>query len=100
MDESLTATSISPENPATETSTESAPNDQKPTPQFDPNKNHGRYSANDYTGCALDPIKHATLKAGDCCPACSEAGQRGKLYATFPKVIIKFNGSPLITGTR
>lgn len=72
---------------------------QKRKPQFDPNQNHGRYGASDYTGCPRIPISHDQLKAGDCCPGCSEASLNGRLYGLLPKEVVRLEGSPTITGT-
>lgn len=84
----------------TELTQSSSTNNQKSKPKFDPNKNHGRYSANDYSGCDGVSIEHPDLKAGDCCPACEEEDTRGVLYSMTPSTIIKLKGSPLIAGTR
>jgi transposase len=75
---------------------------QKPKkkPTFDPNENHGRYAASEYTGCPVVPITHESLKPGDCCPDCKSASLHGTLYALLPAVIVLLVGSPLITGTR
>jgi len=72
---------------------------QKRKPKFDPNENHGRYAASDYTGCARVPILHDKLKPGDCCPNCSDASLNGRLYALLPKEVVLLQGSPIITGT-
>lgn len=73
--------------------------DQKRKPQFDPNQNHGRHAASDYTGCPRVPILHDTLKPGDCCPRCSAASLNGRLCALLPKEVVLLQGSPIITGT-
>jgi hypothetical protein len=49
-------------------------------PVWSPDANHGRYGFNDYPGLNTKTIGHATLKVGDGCPECIEAGQQGKLY--------------------
>lgn len=72
----------------------------KPRPTRDPNKNHGRHSSDDYSGCPLREIKHAALQAGDHCPRCAEVDMRGKLSAIKPGVLIRLQGQPLITGQR
>lgn len=41
-----------------------------------------------------------TLKAGDLCPCCVEAGDHGRLYKTDGIIILSLVGQPLITGTR
>jgi hypothetical protein len=45
---------------------------QRRKPKFDPDQNHGRYAASDYTGCLRVSISHDKLKPGDCCPSCSK----------------------------
>jgi len=72
---------------------------QKSNPKFDPDQNHGRYSAKDYPGCEQIFIPHERLKKGDPCPECAPASLYGKLYTPFPKEIIKLRGNPIITGT-
>ena len=99
------ATTSSPEPMAdkdstTEVAALNPPLKQKNKPQFDPTKNHGRYCANDYTGCPQVFISHAHLKVGDSCPDCKVGDIHGKLYASLPQQIVRLFGSPLITGTR
>jgi hypothetical protein len=72
----------------------------KRKPVFDPDQNHGRYAASDYTGCPRVPILHATLKKGDSCPHCAEASLTGRLYELLPKSVVLLQGTPIITGTR
>lgn len=43
---------------------------------------------------------HPTLKAGSYCPECALVNSKGKLYSEPPKVVVKLEGQPLITGTR
>lgn len=66
----------------------------------DPNANHGRYSNNDYDGCEQTLLPLSTVKCGDLCPCCSEAGDHGRLYKVDPIIIVRLKGQPLITGTR
>jgi transposase len=73
---------------------------QKRSPTFDPNENHGRYAASDYTGCSFVQIRHENLKVGDPCPDCAEAKLHGKLCELLPRVVVRLQGSPLITGVR
>jgi transposase len=75
------------------------PPQQKRKPQFDPNQNHGRYAASDYSGCPSVSILHDSLKSGDACPVCVEASLYGRLYALKPEVIVLLQGNPIITGT-
>lgn len=69
-------------------------------PVWDNQKNHGRLSANDYTGCSEVVFSHPTLVAGSACPECAAESTLGKLQKSEPKVIVRLIGSPLITGTR
>ena len=69
---------------------EPSADDKKPPPQ-----NHGRHSADDYTGGRQVEIKHPTLKAGDACPEC----QQGTLYGKQPGVIVRFVGQAPVEAT-
>ena len=79
------------------TSTPSAA-EEKQTPNRNPDKNHGRYSGHDYTGCEDISVHHDTLNVGDACPDCAKGKANGKLSAIDPGVVIKLDGHPLITG--
>lgn len=68
-------------------------------PIWDPTQNHGRLSANDYSGCDTVFFRHPSLSAGECCPDCALSNTVGKLYQEPPKVLVKLEGNPLITGT-
>ncbi len=72
----------------------------KNKPVWDPNQNHGRYSADDYTGCLEVAINHETLHLGDACPTCAEVDMSGKLGYLDPGAIILLQGNPLISGTK
>jgi hypothetical protein len=74
-----------------------SPKNRKPI--FDPDANHGRLPARDYTGCPRIAIHHDHLKAGSCCPNCAEASANGRLSALLPREVVKLQGNPLITGT-
>lgn len=101
VDESLPPTEANAPNDETTASAVIHPQPkEKPKPRFDPDQNHGRYAASDYTGCPIVPIFHESLNVGDNCPACAEASQHGKLYALLPQMIVQLQGSPIITGTR
>lgn len=71
---------------------------QKRKPIFDPNANHGRLPASDYTGCPRVAITHVQLKIGSCCPHCAAVSANGRLYALLPREVVKLQGSPIITG--
>mgnify|MGYP003418940362 CR=1 FL=1 len=75
------------------------PPKQKRNPQFDPDQNHGRYPAKDYSGCEQIFIPHESLKAGGPCPECAPALLNGKLYEVLASPVIKLKGNPIVTGT-
>ena len=71
------------------------------TPQWDPSKNHGRYGANDYTGCPTVhvPFENPQLKEGKC-PDCAECNTEANVYAEDPTILIFLDSQPLISGQR
>jgi hypothetical protein len=71
----------------------------KKTPQWDPNKNHGRYGAKDYPGCDQVFIKHKELSVGAQCPECAKHNTPAKLYPFHAGVLIRLDGQPLVIGT-
>lgn len=93
---------------STETDAESAPADTKTNPvasikkkpRFNPNANHGRYGASDYTGCPVIEVPHDTLHPGSDCPSCTEVALSGRLTAVLPQVVVRLTGSPLVSGLR
>lgn len=80
-------------------SNHSASSNKKP-PVWNEAANHGRYSADDYEGCETITLQHETLKKGDACPNCIEAGANGKLYESTPGKLIRLVGNAIITGRR
>jgi transposase len=66
---------------------------------WDEAANHGRIGANDYTGCE-EVILPSTFSVGSACPHCAACDSIGRLGQDKPKVIVRLEGSPLITGTR
>jgi transposase len=81
-------------------STDAAASSTRRKPRWDPEKNHGRYGAQDYAGCEQVTFTHPDLKAGDACPDCAASQTPAKLYPATPGVIIRLKGQPLIVGTR
>lgn len=67
---------------------------------WDEAANHGRIGANDYTGCEELILSHPTLSVGSACPHCAACDTIARLGQDKPKVIVRLEGSPLITGTR
>lgn len=72
----------------------SQPRPPKKSPQWDPKKNHGRYSAKDYTGCEQVFIKHQELSVGSQCPECAECNTPVKLSYFEPGMLIRLVGQP------
>lgn len=71
-----------------------AANDRAATNE-EPPPGHGRYGAEDYRGAKQVDVKHATLSAGDACPAC----QAGTVYEKPPGVIVRFVGQAPLQAT-
>jgi transposase len=75
----------------------SATNDPPPaeadTPP--PQRGHGRYGADDYSGASQVNISHPTLAAGDPCPDCNQ----GTLYEKQPRALVRFVGQAPLDAT-
>jgi len=71
------------------------------TPKWDPNKNHGRTAAGEYTGCPIIEVDftNSVLKSGFC-SLCNESGAEAKLEHPAPVVLVILEGSPLVSGYR
>lgn len=71
-------------------------------PKWDPEANHGRLGADEYTGCSEVILIHPTLTIGSACPDCAACNTKGKLGKDNDslRTIVRLVGSPLITGTR
>jgi transposase len=54
---------------------------------------HGRLGAAAYRGAERIAVPHATLQAGDACPACGE----GTVYDKAPGVLVRITGQPPLT---
>ena len=67
---------------------------------WDAAANHGRIGANDYTGCEEVILSHPTLSIGSACPHCAACDTIARLGQDKPKVIVRLEGGPLITGSR
>jgi len=87
------------ESTSEENSTQNKATDS--TPQWDPSKNHGRYGANDYTGCPIVhvPFEDSQLKESKC-PNCAECNTEAKIFAEEPTMLIFLDSQPLISGQR
>ena len=62
----------------------------KETDQAPARKGHGRNGADAYHGAERVDVPHASLKAGDPCPACA----RGTVYDKAPGVLVRITGQP------
>jgi transposase len=51
---------------------------------------HGRNGADAYPGAARIDVRHPSLHAGDCCPACDD----GTVYDKRPGVLVRISGQP------
>lgn len=56
-------------------------------------RGHGRNGADAYPGAERITVPHATLQAGDPCPACGE----GTVYDKTPGVLVRITGQPPLT---
>jgi transposase len=56
-------------------------------------RGHGRNGADAYGGAERIDVPHATLSAGDACPACGE----GTVYDKAPGVLVRITGQPPLT---
>jgi len=70
-------------------------------PKWDPNKNHGRTAAGEYTGCPIIEVDFtdSVLKSGFC-SLCNLTGAEAKLEHAEPVVLVMLEGSPLVSGYR
>ena len=67
---------------------------------FNPEKNHGRTAADDYTGCPIVEVPHELLSSESYCPKCVAEGHKPKLTQLKPKKIVILAGMPIVSGTR
>jgi hypothetical protein len=65
---------------------------------WDEAANHGRIGAKEYTGCEQVTLPHPTLSVGSACPHCEACNTTGRLGLDKPKLIVRLEGGPLITG--
>jgi transposase len=56
---------------------------------------HGRNGADAYRGAERIDVRHASLKAGDVCPACGQ----GTVYEKAPGVLVRLTGQPPLAAT-
>ena len=69
--------------------------------QWKPEQNHGRRSADDYTGCPITdvPFEDEHLKQGQC-PNCAEYDTKASVYEQPPTVLVFLDSQPLLSGQR
>jgi transposase len=58
-------------------------------------KGHGRNGADAYRGAGRIDVPHASLQAGDPCPAC----EKGTVYDKAPGVLVRITGQPPLAAT-
>jgi transposase len=58
-------------------------------------RGHGRNGASAYQGAQRIDVPHASLRAGDACPACGE----GTVYEKAPGVLVRITGQPPLAAT-
>lgn len=58
-------------------------------------KGHGRNGADVYRGAGRIDVPHASLQAGDPCPAC----EKGTVYDNAPGVLVRITGQPPLAAT-
>ncbi len=58
-------------------------------------RGHGRNGADAYPNAERIDVPHASLKAGDACPACGD----GIVYAKVPGVLVRITGQPPLSAT-
>ncbi len=58
-------------------------------------KGHGRNGADAYRGAERIDVPHASLQAGDPCPACA----KGTVYDKAPGVLVRITGQPPLAAT-
>jgi transposase len=67
----------------------------KETDKAPARQGHGRNGADTYHGAARIEVPHASLKAGDPCPAC----EKGTVYDKAPGVLVRITGQPPLAAT-
>src|SRR5262245_50199505 len=67
----------------------------KETGKAPAHKGHGRNSADAYRGAERIEVPHASLQAGDPCPAC----EKGTVYEKAPGVLVRITGQPPLAAT-
>lgn len=102
MKSDATTDSINPEETNTTVeSPEDAPENKTniTLPQWDPEKNHGRYAAAEYWGCPIVdvPFDDELLKANKC-PHCAACNTEATVYPEAPTVLVFLDSQPLISG--
>jgi transposase len=84
-----------PAGAQTQTPAGAAPGAAADTPAAPPRKGHGRHGAAAYAGATVVECEHQELQSGQLCPQC----EKGKVYASPPKVIVKVVGQAPLAAT-
>ncbi len=93
-DKDPTAAATSPsDSPADPTANAAAPSAANAVEAAPAARGHGRNGADAYRGAERIDVPHATLSAGDACPACGE----GLVYDKAPGVVVRITGQPPLT---
>lgn len=88
-DQDPTAAAPSPSDPAANAAAPNAANAAAASTA----RGHGRNGADAYRGAERIDVPHATLHAGDPCPACGD----GIVYDKAPGVVVRITGQPPLT---
>jgi len=99
-DNNTTGADTTPKSPSTDNADNSNAPENKKEAKFDPTKNHGRYSATDYTGCQVIDVPLDESFDNCLCPLCLAANTKAKLYSVPPSVVVVLHGSPIVTGAQ
>lgn len=83
-----------------DTSKDILPKATKKEPKWDSNKNHGRRSVSDYSGCPETdvPFQDKTLQQGYC-PNCAKVDTIAKTTPKEPRSVVMFDSQPMISAT-
>lgn len=68
--------------------------------KFDPNQNHGRLGADEYTGCEEVEVPLGNDFADGKCPQCLECHTDSKLGSEKPSVVVILESQPIIAGAK
>jgi transposase len=93
-------------NKKSDDNTDTTPQDNNPketpvAPQWNPDHNHGRYSADEYTGCPITHIQFLDPSLqNNFCPRCATDNIDANIIAAPPKILVFLKGQPILSGDR